>query len=91
MAKKINIVNGSSLIKLGNQPLNINDGPSVRNAVINISMEDLFSALLAFMIRVSMTSVGEQTVVATNPANNEAENYVGFITRSKSAYSLDSS
>lgn len=76
IAKKINIVNGPNLAKLGNQPLNINDGPSVRKAVVNIFIADLVSLPLEFMIRVLMTSAGEQIVVATNPASRDAEKCV---------------
>lgn len=68
-------------MKDGSQPLNINAGPSALTAVVKmLKAPELVP--WAFIIRVFTTSAGEHTVVATNPAINEALKCVDFFSES---------
>lgn len=81
-ARKIKIVFGPNLTKLGSHPRNKKAGPSFLTESIRT-----FTALswcwCAFIILVLITSAGEQIVVATKPANKEAVKCVVFLTGSK--------
>ena len=61
---------GPSRMKLGTQPLNIHLNPSVRYISASKRGNPLLSE--ALMTLVLITSTGEQMVVATKPARNEA-------------------
>jgi hypothetical protein len=54
-------------MKAGVQPLNKLIMPSLRIMLVIAPMAPVPEAVLALMIRVLMTSTGEQTVVATKP------------------------
>lgn len=63
-------------MKLGTQPRNIQPNPSALYASPNNLTMLCFSVACADMMRVFMTSTGEQIVVATNPAASDAEKCV---------------
>src|SRR5690348_3611560 len=57
-------------MKLGTQPLNIQRNPSA--LIVSVTVFTSPALSLELMTFVLMTSTGEQIVVATNPARNDA-------------------